>query len=1165
MRLNRIKLAGFKSFVDPTTLNLPSNLVGIVGPNGCGKSNTIDAVRWVMGESSAKHLRGQSMDDVIFNGSSSRKPVSQASIELIFDNSDGTIGGEYAKYNEVSVRRQVTRDGQSAYFLNGVRCRRRDITDIFLGTGLGPRSYAIIEQGMISRLIEAKPQELRVYLEEAAGISKYKERRKETETRMRHTRENLDRLNDLRDEIAKQLNHLKRQSDTAERYKVLKADERRTRAELLFLRLNELSHELETRDAQVESMQTTLEKLMAGIREAEAEIEQLRQQRTESSEEFNAVQALFYQLGSQITQVEQSILHQRELIARQQRDRQEAQHAIEMAQRDIQQDESRLAEITASLEVLEPEVEAGAEILEEAQMQLEQAEQDRLEWQQLWDDCTRRVAEPVQQAQVERARMEQLERHIKQLQVRQDRVEQERERIDLTATEQQLAGFSTELERQTLVQEETATVLESTQARIQSLRESLRENQNQLNAKQRDAQQLRGRLSSLEALQQAALGKDNKALQQWLQQQGLDAATRLGERIKASEPWAAVVEQILGETLEAVEVEAVADFGPALSTISKGQVMLYESRDGEAGNADTLWAQVEAPASLKGMLNSIYTVDSFEAAMVRRSRLADHESVITPDGIWMGRHWLRYSRERDAHAGLLQRKQEIESLQQELAMTEEMVEQLEATVEEMTVEIQTLENQRQVQQSAANQAHRLFSEIQSKFNQGQSRLEQLQQRLAAMDGELEEIRKQREAESLELEQAQQRRNEALDSMHALQEEQEALSEQRENHQRRVTEARQMVEAKRGVLQQSKLKLESLKASEAATRQNLERMQRQMAQLQDRLESLAQAAAAEDDPVTRLEKELEGLLLRRVEQEAMVSTAREALQAHENRLTELEKIRHNTEEQYNEQRAQIESLRLASQEVRVRSQTLREQLEETDFEVEELQASLDANASVSEWEKRIAQLEQRIARLGAINLAAIDEYKEQSERKEYLDRQNDDLMAALETLENAIRKIDRETRERFKETFDMVNAKIQDKFPKLFGGGHAHLEMTDDDLLTTGVTIMARPPGKRISNIHLMSGGEKALTAVAMVFAIFELNPAPFCMLDEVDAPLDEANVGRFCTLVEEMSKQVQFIFITHNKVTMEMSEQLIGVTMRESGVSRIVDVNVAEAALMATG
>lgn len=1165
MRLNKIKLAGFKSFVDPTTLNLTSNLVGIVGPNGCGKSNTIDAVRWVMGESSAKHLRGQSMDDVIFNGSSSRKPVAQASIELIFDNSDGAIGGEYAKYNEVSVRRSVSRDGQSTYYLNGTRCRRRDITDIFLGTGLGPRSYAIIEQGMISRLIEAKPQELRVYLEEAAGISKYKERRKETETRMRHTAENLDRLNDLRDEIAKQLNHLKRQAETAERYKALKEQERRSRAELLYLHLKALTAELEKRDADIETMQTALEKRMADLRENEAEGERLRQQRLESSEAFNAEQALFYQLGNQISQVEQSILHQRELIARQQREQQETREALDAVQREIAQDEEKVAALAADIDALAPEVEVAAEIFAEAQQQLEEAEQRRQEWQQRWDDCTRRVAEPVQQAQVERARMEQLERLIEQLREREQRLKTEMGNIQIAPVEDQIATLTLEIERQTAVEEETTAALEETIQRIQTLRESLRENQRKLNDRQREAQQLRGRLASLEALQQAALGKDNKALQSWLEAQALSNAARLGEQIQVNAQWAPIVEQILGSALEAVEVQTISAFASTVRGLERGEVMLFEAGESVGTDRATLWQQVEAPVSIKGLLDNIYIADSLAQAERMRSDLADHESIVTPDGVWMGRHWLRFTRERDAHAGVLQRKQEIETLQDQLETTEAAAAELADLVEQMTADIQQLENRRQEQQAAANEALRLLSEIQSRCSQGQARLEQLQQRVSGMTNELEEIREQIIVEEEALAEALKRRNEALDSMHELQEEQEQLSHERDSFQQQVAASRQQVESRRSRLQELKLKLESLRAGDTATRQNLERMQRQAQQLEERLATLAHTDEGAGDPVAKLETELESLLLRRVEQETALAAARDALQTVENRFTSIEQQRHETERELEVQRAKMEKLRLASQEVRVRRQTVVEQLEETGFDTEPLVEALDETASVERWEQNIADLERRIQRLGNINLAAIDEYREQSERKEYLDRQNADLMAALETLEGAIRKIDRETRERFKETFDKVNAKIQEKFPKLFGGGHAHLDMTDDDLLTTGVAIMARPPGKRISNIHLMSGGEKALTAVAMVFAIFELNPAPFCMLDEVDAPLDEANVGRFCALVKEMSEQVQFIFITHNKVTMEMSQQLIGVTMRESGVSRIVDVDVAEAALMATG
>ncbi|MGV6817440.1 MAG: chromosome segregation protein SMC [Thiotrichales bacterium] len=1166
MRLSKIKLAGFKSFVDPTVLNLPTNLVGIVGPNGCGKSNTIDAVRWVMGESSAKHLRGESMEDVIFNGSATRKPVNQASIELIFDNSDGSVGGEYAKYNEIAIRRQVSREGQSHYYLNGTRCRRRDITDIFLGTGLGPRSYAIIEQGMISRLIEAKPQELRVYLEEAAGISKYKERRRETENRMRHTRDNLDRLNDLRDEIGKQLEHLKRQAETAERYKTLKADERQRKAELLVLRLRAFSSELESRQRRIAEMENAVEKSIAELRENEAQVEALRSERHEANESFNQLQAMFYQLGSQISQAEQSIRHQKELQQRQQRDHQEVSQELENLQAEMQKDDTRLAQLVTELESIAEQVEIQTSALEEAQTLLESAETEQTQWQQQYEQASQDAAEPLRLAQVEKARMEQIERQLKHLQERQQRLKPELERLDEGPLISQIQNLSTEVQVQEMAQQEAQATLDQTQDQIESARKKLQIERQKLNQAQQESQQAQGRLASLEALQQAALGKDQREIQSWLEAQGLVDAPRLGERIQVQGPWATAVETVLADFLETVEVQSLEGHTAALSGLDKASISLCEATAaGSSGAPTTLWGQVSAPQSLQGLLDRVRLADSVDDALAQRAFLDTHESVITADGYWFGRHWVRSPQVQDARSGMLARKQEIESLQARLNELEAQVEARQESVEALQTELQALEKQRQEQQIHANAAHRAWAEVSSKLSQTQTRQEQLQQRKTALAEELDDIAQRIEFESTALQEATQRRNEAVASLEGLQARQEEISAERDAHRQRVIEARQAVDTRRNELHQSKLQQQSLTAAERGIRDNLARLKTRAGQLSNRLEAVLQAMQSDDDPVYMLEEQLRGLLEQRVEQETIVAEARDRLQGVDNRLRELEQARHQIDQRHNEQRNELEQVKLASQEIQVRGQTLTEQLDETDFEYEVLNEALPEDAQVRQWEETVEQLGRKIARLGAINLAAIDEYAEQSERKVYLDSQHDDLVGALETLEDAIRKIDKETRDRFKSTFDAVNTKIQEKFPKLFGGGHAHLEMTEDDLLTTGIAILARPPGKRISNIHLMSGGEKALTAVAMVFSIFELNPSPFCMLDEVDAPLDDANVGRFCDLVEEMSKQVQFIFITHNKATMELSQQLIGVTMREPGVSRIVDVNVDEAAIMANG
>ena len=1166
MRLSKIKLAGFKSFVDPVTINLPSSLTGIVGPNGCGKSNTIDAVRWVMGESSAKHLRGDSMEDVIFNGSSTRKPVAQASVELVFDNSDGTLGGEYARYSEISIRRQVVRDGTSTYFLNGTKCRRRDITDIFLGTGLGPRSYAIIEQGMISRLIEAKPQELRVYLEEAAGISKYKERRRETENRIRHTRDNLDRLNDLREEVEKQLNHLQRQAKTAEKYKTLKEEERRTRAELLVLKLQSMSGDLAQRESLLREEETGVEKQMAALRHAEAEIERLREERTKANEAFNDVQGRFYKLGGEISRTEQSIQHQRELLERQQQEQSENAAAMQQAEQHIQQDEARLEELRKEAAQLEPDFAAAQTRLEAATAQLQEAEQAMAEWQERWEAHNKRAAEPAQKAQVERARMEQLERQLQQLAQRETRLQEEQTRLSAEQLSEEISQFSAEAETAKTRMQQLQSNLDQTLQNIHDLREESRAGREQLEALQHEAQQLRGRLASLEALQQAALGKEQQGVSQWLEQQGLAAATRLAEQIKAPPEWSAAVEMVLGDYLEAVQVEALENHLDALQQLGQGHVLLIEpaSVAGPAGS-DTLWSVVDAPESVQGLLQSVHIAESLPAAMAMRKSLAAHESVITREGIWLGPHWLRVSREVDEHAGVLARKEEIAELQQKLDALDQQIAAVQAGNAQRNERLKQLEQARQEQQAEVNQSHRHFAERNALLSSRQSRQEQIENRRQAVANELSELEAQMQADQEALEAATRARNEALASMDELTREHETLRRQREKLTEALAAARAGHQQHQEAMHRLNVQMEAQRTAEASTRQNLERMRAQIEHLRQRSESLQQALAVGDEPVLNLQTQLDALLARRVEEEVALNAARDALQAVENQLREQEQSRQDIEQSINEQRQGLESLKMACQEIRVRRQTLLEQLAETEYELDTLKAELPEQANSVEWEQKLERLVQRIQRLGPINLAAIDEFQEQSERKTYLDSQYNDLVEALETLEKAIRKIDRETRARFKETFDRVNTRLQEMFPRLFGGGSAHLEMTEDDLLTTGVAVMARPPGKRISNIHLMSGGEKALTAVALVFAIFELNPAPFCMLDEVDAPLDEANVGRFCDLVREMSERVQFIFITHNKTTMELSEHLMGVTMREPGVSRLVDVDVDEAAMMATG
>jgi len=1166
MRLSKIKLAGFKSFVDPTTINLPSNLTGIVGPNGCGKSNTIDAVRWVMGESSAKHLRGASMEDVIFNGSSARKPVGMASVELIFDNSEGKLGGQYANYAEISVKRQVTRDGTSKYSLNGTRCRRRDVADLFLGTGLGPRSYAIIEQGMISRLIEAKPEELRSFLEEAAGISKYKERRRETETRIRHTRENLERLSDLREEIDKQLSRLQRQSRSAEKYKEFKQQERELKAEHLSLHWRELKAELDTRDREIQATETSLEQAVAEQRSAESGIEQRRQQSEAANEVLNQVQGEFYRLGADISAKEQNIKHQQDLQSRQQTDLEQVEVSLADATQAIESDREAIEEFTANLEQEEPRLEVLKAQEQESNEQFQQAEQAMQQWQQRWDEINQHYSAESQKAQIERSRMEQLERQLQQHNERLQKIDVEKQALRGENLEEQINDLKALLSKTEDEKLEHEAQLSEVIDGIRSTRQEIVSAESRSADVRRNIHQVQGSLSSLEALQEAALGKTDKAAQQWLEKSGIAGNARFAEQLDVQDGWELAVETVLGDTLEAVRVDDIDQLSSSIESLADCNVSLVEAgqaAQSAAAAGDSLLGKVKSALDLDSFLGGVYCAESFEDALKKRHSLASGDSVVTRDGIWMGKHWLRVSRQSDASSGVLARENSIRELQKQLAASESDGETVSQQLEALRDKLQTNEQSREELQSSLNTTHSRRNEITAQITARETRQEHITNRGKDLDAEMEETRRLVASDESDIATATQLRNEALANAEKMEEDRKALQDQREQLQQEFQTVRNNLQQHREQAHQLAIRVEGLKTRLSGLQHNIERMEQAQTIQMQRKQELEALLSQSTEPTEKLEAELKVLLEQRLNTEEQLTEARRKVESINHEIRELEQQRHQHEQQAQSVRSRLEKLRLDSSETRVRSKTTLEQLAETGFELETLLEKLAEDASSKQWESKLTEVANRISRLGPINLAAIDEYKETLQRKEYLDEQDRDVTAALAILEEAIAKIDKETRTRFKETYDHVNSRIKDMFPRLFGGGTAFLEMTGDDLLNTGVAIMARPPGKRITNIHLMSGGEKALTAVALVFAIFELNPAPFCMLDEVDAPLDEANVGRFCQLVKEMSERVQFIFITHNKTTMEISEHLSGVTMRESGVSRLVSVDVAEAATMA--
>ena len=1156
MRLKCIKLAGFKSFVDPTTVNFPSNMAAVVGPNGCGKSNIIDAVRWVMGESSAKNLRGESMTDVIFNGSNTRKPVTQASIELIFDNSDGTLTGEYAAYAEISIRRRVTRDSQNTYFLNGIKCRRRDITDIFLGTGLGPRSYSIIEQGMISKLIEAKPEDLRNFIEEAAGISKYKERRRETESRIRRTHENLARLTDLREELERQLDRLHRQAQSAEKYQEYKAEERQLKAQLTALRWQALNQQVGSREALISSQEVAFEALVAEQRNADASIERLRDGHHELSERFNLVQGRFYSVGGDIARIEQSIQHGQQRLRQLQDDLNEAERARLETESHLGHDRTLLATLDEELHMLLPEQELTAAAAEESAAVLEDCESAMHSWQEQWDGFNQRSAEPRRQAEVQQSRIAQLEQSLERLAERQRRLSDELQQLAADPEDAAIIELSEEIAASEISLEDLQSEEQQQAEHLQQLRNDLQQSGQAQQQAQGELQRLNGRLASLEALQQAALDP-GKGVGDWLRDQQLSERPRLAEGLRVEAGWELAVETVLGADLQAVLLD---DFNSLdFAGLSQGDLRLVSPGKNGARVAGSLLDKVEASVDLAPWLGQVKPVQSLDEALAARLSLAEGESLISRDGYWVGRHFLRVRRASEAESGVLARGQEIQRLSLDCEEREAALALLDERLVHLRESQRTQEEQREQQRRQAQEQARRLAELKARLSAGQAKVEQLVLRRKRLDSELLELSEQREIEHEQLGESRLHLQDALEAMASDNDERESLLARRDSLRERLDRVRQEARQHKDHAHQLAVRLGSLQAQHDSTQQALQRLELQAERLHEKREQLDLNLEEGAAPLEELRMKLEEQLDKRMAVEDELKLARLALEDADRELRDAEKRRTQAEQQAQLLRGQLEQQRMDWQSLSVRRKALQEQLLEDNYDLHGVLASLPAEASEKAWEDELERLAARIQRLGPINLAAIDEYQQQSERKRYLDAQNADLVEALDTLENVIRKIDKETRNRFKETFEQINAGLQALFPKVFGGGNAYLQLTGEDLLDTGVTIMARPPGKKNSTIHLLSGGEKALTALALVFAIFKLNPAPFCMLDEVDAPLDDANVGRYARLVKEMSETVQFIYITHNKIAMEMADQLMGVTMHEPGCSRLVAVDVEEA------
>lgn len=1161
MRLSTIKLAGFKSFVDPTVLHLPTNLTGVVGPNGCGKSNIIDAIRWVMGESAASRLRGDSLTDVIFNGSSGRKPVGQASVELIFDNSDSFIGGEFAAYAEISVKRIVTRDGQSSYYLNQSRCRRRDITDLFLGTGLGARSYSIIEQGMVSQIVESAPEDLRVHLEEAAGISKYKERRKETESRMKATRENLERLNDVREEVEKQLGNLERQARQAEKYTELKAEKARIDAEFAALSWQKLETERRIVEQKLSDSERVLEELAMVRTRVESQDSTGRVAHEQAVDQFNQVQAESYRIGADIGRIEQELKFRRDLTERSRKELAEAeaqeQHLHE--QFDADQQQARLLE--EALAVDEPKLDSLLDVSERDVDSLKVAESAQSDWQRRFAEHAQASAAATKLTEVERTKIEMLERAAQDKIKRRNALLAEQGIFNLDALAEELAQLEAESE---LLHEQLEQLTSLSDQRKQQLTQAHNAVQ-QANAALRNGEQQLGanvaRLASLEALQHAALGQDQKQRSQWLNERGLSQAPRLGDVLQVEPGFERALEAVLGDLLQAVVVEQAHQLdvhglpGGVLVLVEGGQSALLAA----GVEPDSLAAKVRGPSALSLWLSGIRVTSDLTQARALAPQLEANQSVVSLDGHWLAADWARLRGAGQSVDGVLARGREIHELKEKIETARELSAQHHDDIETRKLEAAQAERAKEDAHSAVYAQQRKLSELAGKLSSQKGRLEQSRTRAERIAAELVGISEQLDAEDVLVKDARAKLEEGLELMSGFEDQRHALDAERARVSSALESARLSAREARERAHQLELSVQSKKTSLASLQQAIARIGAARAALAQRKQNLDLQLEQSSAPIEALQDSLHAALEQRVIVDKRIAQARAAVDDCIDALRKLDGERQRAEQQSEAIRETRSENLLKAQALSIREEGFLAAIAQSGFEREMLIEQLPPGATIRDWEARSAELEGRIKRLEPVNLAAIKELDEARTRKGYLDAQMLDLNTALETLDEAIKKIDRETRSRFKETFEQVNSGFQVLFPRLFGGGNAALELTGEDLLETGVNIIARPPGKRPASIGLLSGGEKALTAVALIFAIFQLNPAPFCLLDEVDAPLDEANVGRFSKLVEEMSQSVQFIFVSHNKVTMEHARQLAGVTMREPGVSRLVSVDLAEA------
>jgi chromosome segregation protein len=1169
VQLKSIKLSGFKSFVDPTHFEMPGQLIGVVGPNGCGKSNIIDAVRWVLGESRASELRGESMQDVIFNGSGLRKPSGRASVELIFDNADGRAQGQWSAFTELAVKRVLTRDGNSSYYVNNQVVRRKDIQDIFLGTGMGPRGYAIIGQGTINRILEAKPEELRVFLEEAAGVSKYKERRKETASRLEDTRENLVRVEDILRELDQQLTRLEKQATVAERHAELSTEMKSQQQLLWFVRQTESGKEQERHANGIRETQVNLEEQTAKLRHAETELETMRTQQYALQDKVSEAQGDLYQTNSDVSQVESQIHYVQEARQRLQQQTQDL-HA-QLQRWTVQETDAAQAQRTA-----EHELSIASEKEQSLLVDLNGIKDQMPGHEEAYQVSARTLNEARESLATIEQRLASLGERTRAIVAQLEELKGREARLN-----GELAGMrkpdaealQMALDRHSMAQrkvEESRQRAGEAQQRVPAADEARNTAQQQIQVANQDLAQTEAKLTALTALQ-ASVQAQGK-IGPWLESKGLKESKRLWQELKVESGWEAALESVLRERLAAVtaknvqETLALANDAPP----SRLAILLTEeiSPAHTAVPADftPLLSRVQsagAPrvsAVLQEWLDNIYIADSLEDALHRREKLPAGGALVTQQGHLVSRVGVQLYAADSEQAGMLARAQEMEGLEKQLRaqrlIQSELQGELDQCIANYQAAHQTAEQTRINAEHAVQEAHGFEVErmqLTQAEEQYSQRAAQIQGELTELSGQMEQLAITHEQSSSELLQSEESKQGLQEGLAVAQEKLELATQERDRLRESLRVAEMSAQEAAFATRSLQQRIADLQRDQSTARTQIMEIQDKHALAEQELETLSDEEAQD---------KLQGLLLARSAREAALANARTEQDALLHQLREADEARMQIERSLQPMRDKVVDLQLREQAARLNFEQFATLLSDAEADLIALEANFSVDLKVGALQTEVNRLSAEIQSLGPVNMAALDELSSSRERKQFLDAQSADLNEAMQTLTDAIAKIDAETRDLLQGTFDQVNMHFGKLFPELFGGGHAELVMTGEEILDAGVQVMAQPPGKKNSSIYLLSGGEKALTAIALVFSLFLLNPAPFCLLDEVDAPLDDANTLRYAQLVAKMSDKTQFLFISHNKITMEIAHQLIGVTMQEQGVSRIVAVDISSAVSM---